>query len=141
MPDHTSATPDEFVRDIDSLARVVFTWVRQQAMERRFLGIPASEAEQCELAAGFLAGLRARFALGESEATLVAYVYGLMRGERANATDAVGSLLNKDAALGLSCVGYAKGLKAARAILGEQHSVSVSSYEPAGRYSARATIN
>jgi hypothetical protein len=121
MPDHAQDTPDEFVRDIDAMARAVFTWVRQHAMERRFLGVPISEAEQSELAAGFLAGLRARFGLGESESTLIAYVYAVMRGERADATNAARELLSMDSTVSVSAAGYIQGLEAARQILGEQH--------------------
>ena len=94
--------PDLDIRDIDSMARAVFTWVRQQAMEQRFLGVPVSEAEQLELAAGFLAGLRARLGLCDSETTIVAYVYALMRGDRVEAANAAEQLISRDRCLGVT---------------------------------------
>ena len=114
---------DTYVRDIDSMARAVFTWVRQQSMEQRFLGVPVSEAEQLELAAGFIAGLRARLGLADSESTLVAYVFALMRGERSAAASIAQNLLNREPGAAVSCAGYLHGLSAARRILGEQHQV------------------
>ena len=112
---------DTYVRDIDSMARAVFTWVRQQAMEQRFLGVPVSEAEQLELAAGFIAGLRARLGLADSESILVAYVFALMRGERSAAANIAQNLLNREPGAAVSCSGYLHGMSAARRILGEQH--------------------
>ena len=113
--------PDTYVRDIDSMARAVFTWVRQQSMEQRFLGVPVTEAEQLELAAGFIAGLRARLGLADSESILVAYEYALMRGERSAAANIAKNLLNREPGAAVSCAGYLHGLSAARRILGEQH--------------------
>ena len=55
----TDISPQRIV-DIDKMARAACTWVRQQAMEQRFLGLPVTAAEESELAAGFLAGLKAR---------------------------------------------------------------------------------
>jgi hypothetical protein len=112
---------DTYVRNIDSMARAVFTWVRQQTMEQRFLGVPVSEAEQLELAAGFIAGLRARLGLADSESILVAYVFALMRGERSAAANIAQNLLNREPGAAVSCAGYLHGLSAARRILGEQH--------------------
>jgi len=114
---------DTYVRDIDSMARAVFTWVRQQSMEQRFLGVPVSEAEQLELAAGFIAGLRARLGLADSESILVAYVFALMRGERSAAANIAQNLLNREPGAAVSCAGYLHGLSAARRILGEQNSL------------------
>jgi hypothetical protein len=119
-PPHNANT---YVRDIDSMARAVFTWVRQQSMEQRFLGVPVSEAEQSELAAGFIAGLRARLGLADSESILVAYVFALMRGERSAAANIAQNLLNREPGAAVSCAGYLHGLSAARRILGEQHSL------------------
>jgi len=112
---------EDYIRDLDSMARAVFTWVRQQSMEQRFLGVPVSDAEQCELAAGFLAGLKARFGLGDAESSLVAYVYALMRGERSDAATAACNLIVRDPGAAMSCAGYMHGLQAARQLLGEQH--------------------
>jgi hypothetical protein len=112
---------DHSVQSIDSMARAVFTWVRQQAMEQRFLGIPITEAEQLELAAGFLAGMRARLGLGDSESTLVAYVYSLMRGERSGATNSARILLSREPGVAVSCAGYLHGLNAARQLMCELH--------------------
>jgi hypothetical protein len=122
---------DTCVRDIDSMARAVFTWVRQQAMEQRFLGIPITDSEQLELAAGFLAGMRARLGLGDSESSLVAYVYSLMRGDRAGALNAARFLLSRELGATVSCAGYLHGLDAARQLMNEQH-VSDKRSNPAG---------
>jgi len=103
------------------IARAAFTWVRQQAMEQRFLGLPVNAVEESELAAGFLAGLKARLGLCDSESTLVAYVYALMRGERSGATAAARDLLAREPGAAISCAGYLHGLAAARHVLGEQH--------------------
>ena len=109
------------IRDIDMMARAAFTWVRQQAMEQRFLGLPVTAAEESELAAGFLAGLKARLGLCDSESTLVAYVYALMRGERTGAAASARDLLAREPGASVSCAGYLHGLAAARNVLGEQH--------------------
>ena len=113
-------SPELEIRDIDSMARAVFTWVRQQAMEQRFLGVPVSETEQLELAAGFLAGLRARLGLCDTETTIVAYVYALMRGDRAEAANAAEQLISREPGMNVSCAGYLHGLDAARRLLTEQ---------------------
>ena len=113
--------PADPIRDIDMMARAAFTWVRQQAMEQRFLGLPVTADEECELAAGFLAGLKARLGLCDSESTLVAYVYTLMRGERTNAADSARNLLAREHNATISCAGYLHGLAAARNVLGEHH--------------------
>jgi len=120
-PDQQHDHHHDRISDIDMMARAAFTWVRQQAMEQRFLGLPVSAAEECELAAGFLAGLKARLGLGDSESALVAYVYALMRGERAGAAKTARELLAREPAAAMSCAGYLHGLAAARNVLGEQH--------------------
>jgi len=108
------------VNAIDLMARAVFTWVRQEAMEHRFRGVSISTDEQCALAAGFIAGLRSRIGLGESEAALLAYVYALMTGERAGAAALVVKLLaQQDGDAKFSCSGYLHGLQAARTLLCE----------------------
>jgi len=105
---------------IGLMARAVFTWVRQEAMEHRFRGVSISTDEQCALAAGFIAGLRSRIGLGESEAALLAYVYALMTGERAGAAALVVKLLaQQDGDAKFSCSGYLHGLQAARTLLSE----------------------
>jgi hypothetical protein len=121
MPDQPQLRPHDPIRNIDMMARAAFTWVRQQAMEQRFLGLPVSAAEECELAAGFLAGLKARLGLCDSESILVAYVYALMRGERAGAAQTARDLLAREPGAAMSCAGYLHGLAAARNVLGEQH--------------------
>ena len=108
------------ISDIDKMARAACTWVRQQAMEQRFLGLPVTAAEESELAAGFLAGLKARLGLCDSESTLVAYVYTLMRGERHGAATKARDLLAREPGAAVSCAGYLHGLAAARHVLGEQ---------------------
>jgi len=117
IPPGQSAEP---VRAIDLLARAVFTWVRQEAMDHRFRGISVSADEQCALAAGFIAGLRSRIGMGDSEAALLAYVYALMTGERIDALTLAGKLLAQQEADGkLSCSGFLHGLQAARTLLSE----------------------
>jgi len=108
------------VNAIDLMARAVFTWVRQEAMEHRFRGVSISTDEQCALAAGFIAGLRSRIGLGDSEAALLAYVYALMTGERAGAAALVVKLLAQQDGDGkFSCSSYLNGLQAARTLLCE----------------------
>ena len=121
MKDQPSDPHHNRIRDIDMMARAAFTWVRQQAMEQRFLGLPVTAAEESELAAGFLAGLKARLGLCDSESTLVAYVYALMRGERTGAAASARDLLAREPGASVSCAGYLHGLAAARHVLGEQH--------------------
>jgi hypothetical protein len=121
MQDQARDPHQERIRDIDMMARAAFTWVRQQAMEQRFLGLPVNAVEESELAAGFLAGLKARLGLCDSESTLVAYAYALMRGERSGATAAARDLLAREPGAAISCAGYLHGLAAARHVLGEQH--------------------
>lgn len=132
---------DDLVRDIDSMACAIFTWVRQQCMEQRFLGVPVTDAEQSELAAGFLAGLRARLGLADSESTLVAYVYTLMRGERSGATDAARDLLAREPGTAVSCAGYLHGLEAARRILGEQFNGRNPDSTVAAGFPAKHSVN
>jgi hypothetical protein len=121
MQDQASDNHQQRIRDIDMMARAAFTWVHQQAMEQRFLGLPVNPAEESELAAGFLAGLKARLGLCDSESNLVAYVYALMRGERSGAATAARNLLAREPGAAVSCAGYLHGLAAARQVLGEQH--------------------
>jgi hypothetical protein len=119
-----NSSPDnseEYLRDLDLMARAVFTWVRQEAMDQRFLGAPVSDSEQSELAAGFLAGLQARLGLGDSDSTMVAYIYSIMRGERTGATRAARDLIRRSPAMAASCAGYLHGLNAALLMLGESH--------------------
>jgi len=119
IPPGQSAEP---VRAIDLLARAVFTWVRQEAMDHRFRGISVSADEQCALAAGFIAGLRSRIGLGDPEAALLAYVYALMTGERSGAVALATKLLAQQERDGkFSCSGYLHGLQTARALLAEFH--------------------
>lgn len=107
------------LRAIDLLARAVFTWVRQEAMDSRFRGVPLSAEEQDRLAAGFMAGLRTRLALLESEAELVAYAYALMIGERSGAAALAALLIDRDSALRFSCAGYLRGSHAARTLFSD----------------------
>ena len=124
IPPGQSAEP---VRAIDLMARAVFTWVRQEAMDHRFRGISVTADEQCALAAGFIAGLRSRIGLGDSEAALLAYVYALMTGERAGAAALVEKLLEQREGDGkFSCSGYLHGLQAARTLLAEFQMVRIS---------------
>jgi hypothetical protein len=111
---------DCYISDIDSMARAAYLWVRQQSFEQRFIGMPTNLAEETALAAGFLAGLRSRLNLGDSESTLVAYVYALMIGQQAGATLTAANLVNREAGSFASCTGYLEGLKAAREILGDR---------------------
>ena len=104
------------LRAIDLLARTVFTWVRQEAMDSRFRGTPLSAEAQYRLAAGFMAGLRTRLALPESEAELVAYAYVLMVGERSEATGLAAQLIDRDSEFSFSCAAYLRGIHAARTL-------------------------
>lgn len=116
----------ELVRAIDLMARAVFTWVRQEAMDHRFRGVSISADEQCALAAGFIAGLRTRIGLGDSEAALLAYTYVLMTGERTGAAGLAGKLLAQQDGDGeFSCSGYLHGLQAARTLLCEFQTVRI----------------
>jgi hypothetical protein len=95
-------------------------------MDHRFRGVSVSTDEQCSLAAGFIAGLRSRIGLGDSEAALLAYVYALMTGERSGAAALVGKLLaQQEGDAKLSCSGYLNGLQAARTLLCEFQRVRV----------------
>jgi hypothetical protein len=104
---------------VDLLARAAFVWVRQQSMEQRFLGSQISIAEESELAAGFLAGVRSSLGIGDSESILVAYSYALMRGERSSAVNSARDLVSRSPGLSASCSGYLHGINAARRILAE----------------------
>ena len=115
--DHQST--DSFIHDIDSMARAAYLWVRQQSFEQRFTGMPVNPAEETALAAGFLAGMRSRLDLGDSESTLVAYVYALMVGQQTTATQTAEVLVKSDPGTFASCAGYLEGLRAARLILRE----------------------
>ena len=120
MSSFPPASSVALVNAIDLMARAVFTWVRQEAMDHRFRGISVSADEQYALAAGFIAGLRSRIGLGDSEAALLAYTYALMTGERAGATALVGKLLGQqEGGAQFSCSGYLNGLQAARTLLVE----------------------
>lgn len=141
MPDHARNHHHDRIRDIDRMARAAYTWVRQQAMEQRFLGLPVNAAEECELAAGFLAGLKARLGLCDSESTLVAYVYVLMRGERSGAAAAAQDLLARAPGAAISCAGYLHGLAAARRVLGEQHRAADSNGIPTDIAEVRSALN
>jgi hypothetical protein len=110
---------ERFIRGIDSMARAAYVWVRQQSFEQRFIGLPLSPIEESALAAGFLAGLKSRLQLGDSESTLVAYVYVLMSGERAGAPQTAEDLLQREPVALASCKGYLRGLTAAREFMGE----------------------
>jgi hypothetical protein len=109
------------LKDVELLARAAFTWVRQQAMEQRFLGLPVTVAEEAELAAGFLAGIRSSLGRADSESILVAYSYVLMRGERASAVQSARELVSRSPGVAASCSGFLHGLSAARSILTESH--------------------
>jgi hypothetical protein len=117
MSDIPQDQPAESLRAIDLLARTVFTWVRQETLGQRFRGNTVCADEQSALAAGFIAGLRTRIALRDSEAEMVAYVYALMSGERNGAAAMSNKLLVQDAGLRFSCSGYLQGLQAARKLL------------------------
>jgi hypothetical protein len=117
MSDMPQEQPAASVRAIDLLAHAVFTWVRHETMGQRFRGNPVGADEQSALAAGFIAGLRTRIGLSDSEAALVAYVYALMSGERKDAAGMVDKLLVHDVGLRFSCSGYLQGLQAARTLL------------------------
>lgn len=132
-----NSSPDnseEYLRDIDLMARAVFTWVRQEAMDQRFQGVPVSDAEQSEMAAGFLAGLQARLGLGDSDSKMVAYIYAIMRGERIGATRAAHDLISRAPTIAASCAGYLHGLNAALLMLGESNA------EPGNEVLPEATI-
>ena len=122
MQENQQHSHSDYLCDIDTMARALFTWVRQQSMEQRFLGFPVTAAEEYELAAGFLAGLKVRLGLAFEESMLVAYGYTLMRGERNNALAAARNLLNRETSVSISCAGYLHGLEAARRVLGEHSS-------------------
>lgn len=107
------------LHSIDLLARAVFTWVRQDAMDRRFSGVPVPAEEQYKLAAGFLAGLRTRFELLDSDAELVAYAYALMTGERFGAAALAGLLIERDSHVWLSCSEYLRAMRAARTLISD----------------------
>jgi hypothetical protein len=111
-----SESTDVFLRDIDSMARAAYTWVRQQVYEQRFIGLPISSIEELDLAAGFLAGLRTRLDLGSAESTMLAYVYALMSGERIGAKNTAYRLLARGSTA-VPCSGYRFGLKAARDLM------------------------
>jgi hypothetical protein len=119
MLDWTQDGTTRFIRDIDSMARAAYVWVRQQTFEQRFIGMPVSPIEESALAAGFLAGLKSRLQLGDSESTLVAYIYVLMSGERGGATQSAAELIQRAPDSFVSCAGYRSGLAAAREIVGE----------------------
>jgi hypothetical protein len=108
---------DSSIRDIDSMARAAHAWVRQQTFEQRFIGLPVSDAEESDLAAGFLAGLRLRLTLRETDSMLLAYVYVLMTGQRAGALVKAESLLDRNPVALASASGYLHGLRAARELL------------------------
>ena len=110
---------ERFIRDIDSMARAAYIWVRQQSFEQRFIGLPVSPVEESALAAGFLAGLKSRLQLGDSESALVAYVYVLMSGEQAGAPQTAEELIQGEPAAVASCTGYLRGVTAAREFMGE----------------------
>jgi len=141
MRDASAEAPDQFIRDIDAMGRAVFTWVRQQVMEQRFLGVRVTDAEQCQLAAGFLAGLRARLSLGDTESTLVAYAYALMRGERHEAARSVRELMARDAAASMSCSGYLQGLQAARRLFAEPGGAAQPEAQRAPAFLDRSALN
>jgi hypothetical protein len=113
-------TADDLIRNIDLMARAAYTWVRQQTFEQRFIGLQVSPAEEIDLAAGFLAGLKARMRLETGETILLAYVYALMAGERSTAAETAQQLVNREAAAMQSESGYMYGLRAAREILNER---------------------
>lgn len=141
MHDYTAEAPEAFIRDIDAMARAVFIWVRQQVMEQRFLGVPVTDTEQSRLAAGFLAGLQARLSLGDTESSLVAYGYALMRGERNEATRSVRQLLARDPAVSISCAGYLHGLEAARRLFAEQGADAAGRATRSTEFTGRDTVN
>jgi hypothetical protein len=119
MQDRVLEIATDSVSRVDLLARAAFTWVRQQSMEQRFLGSPISMAEETELAAGFLAGLRSSLDIGDNESVLVAYSYALMRGERSGAVNSARDLISRSPGLAASCSGFLHGINAARKVLAE----------------------
>jgi len=117
MPVMDKDSADSLMDDIDAMARATYTWVRQQAFEQRFIGLPISAADESDLAAGFLAGLTVRLRLAHTESVLVAYAYALMRGERQQAVSVAQELLSKGGGFVASRSGYTHGLNAARELL------------------------
>lgn len=117
MPEFERDSTDSIIDDIDVMARTAYTWVRQQTFEQRFIGLPVSAAEEADLAAGFLAGLRVRLMLEKADSVLLAYVYALMAGERHGATALAHELINKGSGAMASRSGYSHGLNAARELL------------------------
>ena len=115
---------DSVIRDIDSMARAAYTWVRQQTFEQRFIGLPVSEAEESDLAAGFLAGLKLRLGLHDADLMLLAYVYALMTGHRSDALDKAEALLDRNSVALASASGYLHGLRAARELLDKELAAS-----------------
>ena len=115
---------DPFFRDIDAMARAAYAWVRQQTFEQRFIGLPISEAEESDLAAGFLAGLKLRMTLQDTDSMLLAYVYVLMSGRRAGALIKARSLLDRNSVAMASASGYLHGLRAAREFMNEASALS-----------------
>ena len=117
MPELDTECADSLIRDIDSMARAAHAWVRQQTFEQRFIGLPVTDAEESDLAAGFLAGLKLRLTLRDTDSMLLAYIYVLMTGQRAGALDKARNLLDRNAVALASASGYLHGLRAARALL------------------------
>ena len=133
---------EDFIRDIDLMARVAYTWVRQQAFGKRFQGLPLSAAEECELAAGFVAGMKARLQLEDTETTMVAYIYALMAGERGNAVYTASEIVRQRSVLTMTSPaanGYQQGLNAARELLDERLGSAAS--EPVTGFSRAPALN
>ena len=120
MLEHERDSTEVYIDDIDAMARAVYLWVRQQCFQQRFLGSPVSQAEKTNLAAGFIAGLRARLGLPDRESALLAYVYALMAGEDAAARRTARLLVDQESAVMASCSGYLHGLEAAHALCSER---------------------
>ena len=114
---------DAYIRDIDAMARAAYMWVRQQTLQRRFVGVPVSSAEEYDLAAGFLAGIKGRLGLEDTESTMLTYIYLLMQGEQVAAIRKVGELTNRPRQT-VAAEGYQRGLQAARDIFNEGQPVS-----------------
>lgn len=90
MTDPLAQITEDALREADAAGRATHSWLRQRSLQRRYAGEPLSGADERLLAAGFLAGLRGRFALADPECLLAAYAFLLMQqGESATPLAAV----------------------------------------------------
>ena len=96
MTDRPAQHAEHSLREADAAARATHGWLRQCSLQRRFAGDPLTGADERMLAAGFLAGLRARFALADPECLLAAYAFLLM--QRGDSATPLAAALLADAA-------------------------------------------